>query len=332
MGGSFDERLKAPLGGPLAGTIEAFLAEEKPKVTIQGFQSIRQLMRQLASYLDKEELGPEDVGIGEALRYQARLSTMKAQTGRPYGAGTVNNHLKAARRFFDYLVRTGAIRTNPFREIRRVRVGEHLSENALTVEEMGKLLEALARFDEEKPWWKALKTYRVHVAAELMYSAGLRAAEAAAIELADLDLSARTVWVRASQSGRSGAGRTAFLSSYAAAVLERYLERRELVFHDYERLYSHTLFGAGHGRLTAVINEVLAETCSRLEIPMITSYGFRTSLGAHLVEAGCDLRHVQLLLGFRNLGSTEVYLKRCKESLKQAVDAAHPRSTWEARP
>ena len=87
-----------------------------------------------------------------------------------------------------------------------------------------------------------------------------------------------------------------------------------------------------NGRLTAVINEVLAEKCARLELPMITSYGFRTSLGAHLVEAGCDLRHVQLLLGFRNLGSTQVYLRRCKESLKQAVDAAHPRSTWEARP
>ena len=194
---------------------------------------------------------------------------------------------------------------------------------------MGKLLEELAHFDEARPWWKAYKTYRVHVAAELMYSCGLRAAEAAALESADLDLRARTVWVR---SGRSGQGRTAFLSSYAAGVLEEYLPRRDLVFHDYERKYAHTLFGAGYGRLTAVINEVLAETCAHLQLPMITSYGFRTSLGAHLVEAGCDLRHVQLLLGFRNLGSTQTYLRRCKESLKVVVDAAHPRSTWEAKP
>ena len=104
------------------------------------------------------------------------------------------------------------------------------------------------------------------------------------------------------------------------------------VFHDYERNYGHTLFGAGYARLTAVINEVLAEHCTRLGLSMITSYGFRTSLGAHLVEAGCDLRHVQLLLGFRNLGSTQVYLRRCKESLKAVVDAAHPRATWVAKP
>ena len=312
----------------LAAHIEAFLAQEKAKVTEQGYVSIQQLVRQVGLWLDEEELDLEEVGISEALRFQVRLSTMTAATGRPYSAGTVNNHLKAARRFFDHLVKQGVIRTNPFREIRRVRVGEHLSENALTVEQMGKLLEALARFDEATPWWKRLKTYRVHVAAELMYSCGLRASETAALEVADLDLRARMVWVR---SGRSGQGRMSFLSSYAATVLEEYLPRRLLVFHDYERNYAHTLFGAGYARLTAVINEVLAETCANLQLPMITSYGFRTSLGAHLVESGCDLRHVQLLLGFRNLGSTEVYLKRCKESLKAAVDAAHPRSTWETK-
>ena len=42
-------------------------------------------------------------------------------------------------------------------------------------------------------------------------------------------------------------------------------------------------------------------------------------------SAGCDLRHVQILLGLRSLGSTQAYLKRCKESLRQVVDAAHPR-------
>ncbi len=312
----------------LSAQIEAFLAEEQPKVTDQGYESIRTLARTVGSWLEAEELEVAEVGLAEALRYQVKLSTMTAATGRPYNAGTINNHLKAARRFFDYLVKTGTIRTNPFREIRRVRVGEHLSENALTVEEMARLLAALSRFDEVRPWWKVVKTYRVHVAAELMYAAGLHASEAAALEPADLDLRERTVWVR---SGRSGQGRTAFLTSYAAGVLKEYLCRREVVFRGYERGYAHTLFGAGHGRLTQVINEVLAETCASEGLPMITSYGFRTSLGAHLVESGCDLRHVQILVGFRNLGSTQTYLRRSKESLRAAVDAAHPRGSWEFR-
>jgi site-specific recombinase XerD len=312
----------------LRAQIEAFLGEEKEKVTKQGYEAIKQLARGVGQWLDEEELSPEETGVSEALRYQAKLATVYSSKGRPYGAGTINNHLKAARRFFDYLVKEGVVHTNPFRELRRVKVGEHLSENALTVEEMGKLLAALSRFDEATHWWKRLKTYRVHVAAELMYSCGLRASEAAALEPADLDLAAQTVWVR---SGRSGEGRTAFLSEYAAAVLERYVKRRALLFQDYERPCAHTLFGAGYARLTSVINEVLAQACVACGLPMITSYGFRTSLGAHLVEAGCDLRHVQLLLGFRNLGSTQTYLKRCKESLKAAVDAAHPRGSWEAR-
>jgi site-specific recombinase XerD len=312
----------------LSAQIEAFLASEKPKVTDQGYQMIRKLVRDVGIWLEDEELESAAVGVDEALRYQVKLSTALSSKGRPYNAGTINNHLKAARRFFDYLVKTGTMRTNPFREIRRVRIGEHLSENALTVEQMGKLLGALSHFDEARPWWKVLKTYKVHVAAELMYSCGLRASEAAALEPGDLDLREKTVWVR---SNRSGQARLAFLSSYAAEVLEEYLRRRELVFHDYERIYEHTLFGAGHGRLTAVINEVLAETCSALQLPLITSYGLRTSLGVHLTESGCDLRHVQLLLGLRHVGSTQVYMKRCKESLRSAVDAAHPRASWEAR-
>lgn len=316
------------LSARTASLIAAFLEEERPKVTEQGYKSIERLVRQVGYWLDEAELEAAEVSIREALAWQCTLAGKRNAEGRPYQAGTVNNHLKAARRFFDYLVKTGAAYANPFRTLRRVKIGDHLSENALTVEQMGRLLDSLSRFDELTPWWRRLKVYRVHAAAELMYSAGLRAAEAAALEPVDLDLASRTVWVR---SGRSGQGRTAFLTNYATDVLGEYLKQRSALFHSYERVYGHTLFGTGYERLREVVNEVLAETCAALGLPMITSYGFRTSLGAHLVEAGCDLRHVQLLLGFRNLGSTQTYLRRCKESLRNAVDAAHPRASWEAK-
>lgn len=320
MEGIFDERLGAEL--------ESFLAEEKPKVSVQGYETICKLARAFCTWLEEEELEIGEVGLDEALRYQVKLSTALSKNGKPYNAGTINNHLKAARRFYDYLTKEGLVKTNPFRALRRVKVGEHLSENSLSVEEMGRLLAALSHFDEESPRWKALKTYRVHVAAELMYSCGLHASEAAAIEPGDLDLDTRTVWVR---SGRSGQGRTAFLNCYAAGVLAEYLKVRPLLLGEHERGSGHTLFGTGHARLTVVINEVLAQVCAQEGLPMITSYGFRTSLGAHLTQGGCDLRHVQLLVGFQNLGSTRTYLRRDKESLRAAVDAAHPRGTWEAK-
>ena len=315
----------------LSAQLDAFLEHEKAAVTAQGYQTLAKLARDFARYLEESELSVRELGIEEALSYQVKLSTVMSRNGRPYNAGTINNHLKAARRFIDYLVKEGELHTNPFREIRRVKVGEHVSENALTVEQMGRLLGALSRFDEAGPLWKRRKVYRVHVAAEMMYSGGLRSSELAVLEPGDLDLRARTMWIRSGQSGRSGEGRTAFLTRYASEVVAEYLRLRPLLFGDYERGYAHTLFGAGHGRLTAVINEVLGETCAREGLPMVTSYGFRTSLGAHLVESGCDLRHVQLVVGFRHLGSTQTYLRRTKESLKAVVDAAHPRSSWEGK-
>lgn len=320
--------MKPELPVRLAAQIEAFLADEKPKVTQQGYASIQDLAWRVGAWLGEAELEPADVGMGEALAWQAQLATRRGADGRPLRAGTINNYLKAGRRFFDYLVKTGQIHTNPFRALRRVKVGEELRDNALTVEQMGQLLGELARFDEKTPWWKRLKYYRVHVAAELMYSAGLRVSEAAALEVADVNLEERTVWVR---TGRNGNGRTGFLTSYAAQVVRHYLGQRATLFHDYQRDHNHTLFGTGYGRLNQVVNQVLAEACTALKLPMITSYGFRTSLGVHMVEAGCDLRHVQILLGLQALGSTQTFLRRTKESLRQAVDAAHPRSSWEAR-
>ena len=143
--------MKTELPVRLADQIAAFLADQKPKVTEQGYSSIEKLVRQVGAWLAEAELEPAQVGIGETLAWQAKLATRRGASGRPLAAGTINNHLKAARRFFDYLVKTDQMDTNPLRALRRVKVGEHLSDNALTVEQMGKLLEGLARFDELTP-------------------------------------------------------------------------------------------------------------------------------------------------------------------------------------
>ena len=312
----------------LNAELAAFLASERDKVSPQGFLAITKLVKSVGTWLRELESSPDEVGIADALAWQCQLVVTRKADGKLLAPGTVNNHLKAAKRFFDYLVYRDFCSTNPFRELRRVKVGDHLSDNALTVEDMGKLLDGLGRFNEPGPWWIKRKAYRVHVIAELLYATGMRPSEAAALEPRDLDLVAQTVWIR---SGKNGQGRSAFLTSYATAVLTQYLPRRVHLFGSYERQYAHTLFGAGAARLASVVNEVLATTTSRLGLPLITSYGFRTSLGAHLVEAGCDLRHVQLLVGLRTLGSTQSYVRRTKASLRHAVDGAHPRANWEPR-
>jgi site-specific recombinase XerD len=306
-----------------ADLYEEFLAAEKPKVSAQGFTTLSGITKRLVQWFDDEELDLGEVGILEAVRYQSALSERLTREGAPITTGTMHNYLKVARRFFDYLVQTERVKTNPFKELRYPRLPDHLSRNVLTEAQMGRLLGELGRFDELEIWYERERRYRVHVIAEFLYATGLWIAEASALVSEDLDLEQRLVYVR---SGKGGKPRTAFLTSYAAAIMGKYLETgRAVIMHHFTRDHAHTLFGANKARVAEVVNGELRRVCRVLELPEITSHGFRHSLGTHLLRSGCDMRHIQAILGHEALGTTQIYTRVDKEDLKKSLDEHHPR-------
>lgn len=74
-----------------------------------------------------------------------------------------------------------------------------------------------------------------------------------------------------------------------------------------------------------MLNSRLRKLCLELEIPVITSHGFRHSLGTHLLRSGCDMRHIQVILGHDKLSSTQIYTKVYADDLKDSIDKYHPR-------
>jgi integrase/recombinase XerD len=315
--------MERTIRAPLADLADAFLASQKLLVSVQGFTTLRGLTFRMLAWFDAEELDTQTITIQDALRYQAYLSERLTKDGQKIGTGTMLNYLKTARRFFSYLVQIELLATNPFLELKQPRLGKHLSRNVLTEAQMGKLLSALERFDELPTLMRRLRRYRVHVVAELLYATGLRIAEAGALRPADLDLSQRLVYVRA---GKGGVPRTAFLTAYACEVLARYLASgRERVMVLRDRCHGDTLFGAGKGQLAMLVNAELHELCTELEIPVITTHGFRHSLGTHLLRAGADMRHIQVILGHEALATTQIYTQVDKDDLKRSLDTFHPR-------
>jgi len=309
-----------------ADLYEEFLAASRPRVSTQGYVSLEGRMRRMLSWFEEEELDLFEVGIAEALRYQAWLSERVDDEGKPYSTGTMHNYLKTARAFFDHLVFTERVKANPFRELRYPRLPEHISRNVLTEAQMGALLSELARFDAEATWYGRERRYRVHVLAEFLYATGLRIAEACSLTEVDLDLEERLVYLK---EGKGGRPRTVFMTAYAAAVMRVYLDVGfSTIRRRYVRQMGHTLFGANKGRVATVANRELAAACTKLGLPVITTHGFRHSLGTHLLRSGVDMRHIQVILGHEALGTTQVYTHVDKEDLKRSLDAFHPR-TWQ---
>jgi site-specific recombinase XerD len=146
---------------------------------------------------------------------------------------------------------------------------------------------------------------------ELVYSAGLRSAEAVALDLADVDFEQELVHVR---GGKGGKDRVIPLGEEASYLLQRYLREAR------PRLAAgaqDALFLSARGR------RLDTSTLRRL-VPH--PHRLRHAFATHLLEGGADLRTIQELLGHSSLSTTERYSHVDARRLRRVYDRAHPRS------
>jgi site-specific recombinase XerD len=145
---------------------------------------------------------------------------------------------------------------------------------------------------------------------ELVYSAGLRSAEAVGLDLGDVDFEQELLHVR----GKGGKERVVPLGEEAAHVLARYLRhaRPELAAGANDALF---LSARGRRLDTSTLRRLLPHP-----------HRLRHSFATHLLEGGADLRTIQELLGHSSLSTTQVYSHVDAKRLRKVYDASHPRS------
>lgn len=294
--------------------VAAFVDRQREK----GRRSLRKLPYWLAVYfrwLDDRSLGLAEVSPLAAEEFQTYLATVERHGEVHYATGTVASIVATVKVFHQWLVSDGRALRDPFHGLKMIKREQQLPRSIPSQEEMAELLEKLKRFWEAPTVGERRALYRLHVIAELLYATGMRLSELAALTEEDVDVARGVVRIR---EGKGGVERTAYLNEYAARVLSIYAtDMRE----DVNRLQRKQLFGSVSGiGLCAWLNEHLKRYCG------FTSHTFRHSLGTHLLQRGCDLRYIQLILGHNDLKSTALYTKVSKEELRDQLDKCHPRS------
>lgn len=154
---------------------------------------------------------------------------------------------------------------------------------------------------------------------ELMYAAGLRAAEVVGLDLAAYRPGQARMVVR----GKGDKERTVPVGARARAALDAWLEVRD----QRAKAGEDALFLNHRGRrlTTRGLRDIFRRWCLRAGgLSGYSPHSVRHAVATHLLDAGADLRSVQELLGHASLATTQIYTHLTAARLRRAYEEAHP--------
>ena len=213
------------------------------------------------------------------------------------------------------LARQDQVSANPCLGLRPPK-GEKRLPNALSVDEMARLLEAEPKDSTQDTPWARRDTAMF----ELMYSSGLRRAELIGLDLGQVDMKEAEVSV----VGKGSKARIVPVGSRALAALESWLAVRDSVAKDTPALF----VGARGERIApGVLTQALRNLALRHGISAhVHPHALRHSFASHVLQSSGDLRAVQEMLGHASLSTTQVYTHLDFQHLAKVYDQAHPRA------
>lgn len=266
--------------------------------------------RDLASYAAfcaASGVAAEDAGKAELRGFVASLG----EAGLSPAAS--NRALSSVRGFHRWLIRFGYRKDDPAAELRNAKTPKTLP-SFLWEDETAALV---ALPGKEGILWPE----RDGALLAVMYSAGLRVSEAASLTLSSLEADLSGARVR----GKGGKDRPVFFSDQAREALLAYLPLRAARVRRDDPPDALFLNGKG-GPLTVYgIRWIVERYGERSGIgKRIHPHALRHSFATHLVNAGCDVRAVQELLGHASLSTTQRYAHVDMERLKRVYAKAHP--------
>jgi integrase/recombinase XerC len=237
---------------------------------------------------------------------------------------SVNRALSTIRGFYRFLVRTGRRKDDPAERLKNLRAPQKLP-----VFLWEKEMAAFADLPENAGiLWPA----RDRAIILALYSSGMRIGELCSLRLDAMDKDLRSARI----IGKGNKERQVFFSEEARQAIAVWLPERDAYLSDVGRQISDvrcltlnvpTLFIS---RKRRPVSESGMEFIFRRYAQLASTpkhlhpHAMRHSFATHLMNAGCDVRVVQELLGHASINTTARYTHVDMESLKKVYLKAHP--------
>ena len=266
-------------------------------------------LRLLEGFLARRKQTPTSAD-GEALRAYLKSLDYVGMTPR-----TVARRLSVMRQFFRFMLAEGMRADDPAATLDGPKLGRPLPK-VLSRVEVDRLIEAAQAKGGEDGG-------RMETLLEILYGTGLRVSELVTLPLASAERDPTMLIVR----GKGSKDRQVPLSEPARRAIAKWLGMRAASLG--EGNASRFLFPSrgrtGHltrQRFAQLLKE--AALAAGIDPARVSPHVLRHAFASHLLEAGADLRSVQLMLGHADIATTQIYTHVIPEKLRSLVEDKHP--------
>ena len=293
---------------------------------------------------DERQAGGDVMGAGEDVMADVIghliPSRIREYEGHLIDAGmkprTVHLHMSALSGYCRFLVKEGALASNPVKVVKRPKMEKRLpeyftegalegyleeSEHAESADELAVLLSS----DPESRLARELYNRRLRrLIVSLLYGTGIRRAELIGLRRQSVDSGRQTLRVK----GKGDKMREIPLIPSLIQEISLYLQTVSFMVGELPASAPLMVTEKGNPLYPAFVDRaVKAELQGRSGITGRKSpHVLRHSLATALLNEGADLNAIKEMLGHSSLAATQVYTHNSVERLKQQYMNAHPRA------
>lgn len=275
----------------LQRSVDSFLAAKKiDGLSPKTLKNYKEMLRAFSSSVDKPA---------------ARITTddIRSYIGHLAARGlrdsSIQTHINTLRSFFAWLELEDAIKRNPMRKIKSLKIDRLSARRPLEPEELERIRDGC-------------KTYKERAILEFLVSTGCRLSEAVGIRTDQVDWKRRSVKVL----GKGHKERVVYFSVRACLMLQEYISRRK---------GGYTLFASSRAPYAPMSPRAVEKALQRIgeragSTRRIHPHILRHTFATTALKGGMDLTIIQRLLGHSDPKTTMIYAELQPEAVRYAYE------------